>query len=186
MTDRSPTRALSLVALLAAGCSSSAFESSLPGDRAVDGLSDAEARTLCEEVVAFTQDETAVFARDAECTSAAIRMAPLNLPDASIQAQRAECRRLREVCLAEAAPPLPSPAEACADVEPSETCTFTVRDVEICVGDLAAVVDRFNRQFSCSQVGVEELPDAPTVPPGCADVAEACTGFVPEVGTGDE
>lgn len=126
--------------LMAVGCGSDGYDSSLPGSKPVNQLTAPEATKLCEEVIAYTKG---VYT-DARLIEDSCRVAGLtaarDLPG------EATSRELEQKCQAEYAackldPPGPPGYYDCADARPVlAPCSATVDQYAACVNEQLAEV----------------------------------------------
>jgi len=156
-----------LVAL--AGCSNGgAYDSGVDDSRPFDMLTDAEARTACENLAAHIERNIS-DARQLELTCTVQALGATATP--------ADCRASVTTCLAGAPEPFLGDL-GCADAMAATDCSSPVGEVEQCINaDLNAVFDRLDR-ISCDIAGdleaLQELQMSPPPSTECTSLAAEC------------
>lgn len=162
----------------APSASGGAFTSTLPGDKPLNSLTDAEFAGLCQEFDADFGPDTASgkAAVEADCRLAGLFFAALSggQTDAAVQAA---CKSGYDECIA--APTQSDPAQC---TKPGASCTATVAEAEACFNDsIAAFATLRDALPMCSALTVASLSDgssSPTssemTPPSCVTYQAKC------------
>ena len=171
--------ALAGMALIGCGGDDPRLNTDLPRERPLNSLSDAEARSFCEDIERFADD----LADDIEPS----KQQACNYIAVSFSETEQECEEIRAACLASDEDPTEDPDEEeeepvevrCADAtadEIPESCDVTIGEFEVCLEDIADQSRDLFTSASCSMPG--EPPDAEDeLPASCAALEARCPGL---------
>jgi hypothetical protein len=151
------------------------LSTSLPGDKPLGSLSDAEADQLCKDIEEFaTTSDFAQAQHEMSCRLAGLLAGAFSGAD-SDAAMQAACKVAYDACLKEPQPPATGECE-----KPDATCTATVDELNACIADSTAALDDFNEQVpGCSDLtmdgeGLDPNLMQPESPESCAVLDMKC------------
>lgn len=167
---RLAVRASILAVLALGGCSNGgAYDSGVDDSRPFDMLTDAEARTACENLLAYLR-RNIPESRDLElgCTVDALQAT----------ATPEDCRASVSACLAGTPEPFLGFELDCASAAAASSCSSTVGEVEQCIGaDLEQLFGRLD-QVRCDIAGdidaLTALQTEPPTPMECSALGTEC------------
>ena len=163
-----------LLSLALGGCSNGGYDSGVDDSRPFDAISDAEARTACENLARYIEANIP-DARQLELTCTVQALGATTTPEA--------CRESVQTCLGGDPDPFLGDL-GCEGTMATTDCSATVREVEQCItADLSQVFDQLDR-VSCDIAGdldaLQDLMTSPPTPAECTSLADEC----PQLGDG--
>ncbi len=158
-----------MIAVLAMGAcgDSGRIDLGLPRGKALNEITDAEARTICENV--DPADIEITFSREQECTIGAV----------FASSTQAQCEMLRDACLARPPEPRPTPEQQdCSMAETSDfaDCRATVGEAEDCLNDYLDASESYLKGLTCADAAT--ATDEPPLPPSCVSIQDRCPSLL--------
>ena len=156
------------------------FTTSVPNDKPLGSLTDAESQQLCEDLSDYLSGSS--FSADAQevvCRSSGILAAVFSAPQTDAAA-RSACKTAYDECKA-------APAESNQQCDkPDASCMATVDDYKACMADMPAYLDQVKGTFpSCAELTLDDFDaiagEPPATPASCAALDTKCPDGGPDV-----
>jgi hypothetical protein len=153
------------------------FTTTVPGDKQLSMLSDAEVTQLCKDFDAYFApgSPAALAAEEAGCRFGGLFLALLSGAQTDAAAQSA-CKATYDSCIA-----APSQSDPAMCTRPDATCTATVAEEVACLKDSAAALNTLKDALpSCSALSLSSLQnlmlpsDESATAPSCAALKAKC------------